>query len=247
MKITRFKDYNGNTIIVDSHKHSVTDTVANGSTAIVSTTQDGFMSKTIKTNLDNMNTKVAAAKTKIKDVVFIYPSITLLTGSEFLSALTTVGPNATSVVFTTTAVPADKKDTARVVSTTTSEAKAYMYLTGTTVYVCPENKNFTMYMNENSSNMFSGRTNITSIDLSGVNTSRMTNTNAMFKNCTKLTCTILIHNAFVKNYSEMFKGCSTATGSKVTVNYKSAGKTTATNMVATKDSTSNVGLGSLIA
>ena len=104
-----------------------------------------------------------------------------------------------------------------------------------------------MYMNENSSNMFSGRTNITSIDLSGVNTSRMTNTNAMFKNCTKLTCTILIHNAFVKNYSEMFKGCSTATGSKVTVNYKSAGKTTATNMVATKDSTSNVGLGSLIA
>lgn len=86
MKITRFKDYNGNTIIVDSHKHSVTDTVANGSTAIVSTTQ-----------------------------------------------------------------------------------------------------------------------------------------------------------------SEMFKGCSTATGSKVTVNYKSAGKTTATNMVATKDSTSNVGLGSLIA
>ena len=90
MKITRFKDYNGNTIIVDSHKHSVTDTVANGSTAIVSTTQDGFMSKTIKTNLDNMNTKVAAAKTKIKDIVFIYPSITLLTGSEFLSALTTV-------------------------------------------------------------------------------------------------------------------------------------------------------------
>ena len=38
MKITRFKDYNGNTIIVDSHKHSVADTVANGSTAIVSTT-----------------------------------------------------------------------------------------------------------------------------------------------------------------------------------------------------------------
>ena len=247
MKITRFKDYNGNTIIVDSHKHSVTDTVSNGSTAIVSTTQDGFMSKTIKTNLYNMNTKVAAAKTKIKDIVFIYPSITLLTGSEFLSALTTVGPNATSVVFITTAVPANKKDTARVVSTTTSEAKAYMYLTGTTVYVCPDNKNFTMYMNENSSNMFSGRTNITSIDLSGVNTSRMTNTNAMFKNCTKVTCTILIYNAFVTNYSEMFKGCSTATGSKVTVNYKSAGKTTATNMVATKDSTSNVGLGSLIA
>lgn len=48
MKITRFKDYNGNTIIVDSHKHSVTDTVANGSKVTVNYKSAG---KTTATNM----------------------------------------------------------------------------------------------------------------------------------------------------------------------------------------------------
>lgn len=247
MKITRFKDYNGNTIIVDPHKHSVTDTVnAQGTTAFATQSTDGFMSKTDKTNLDNLNAKVANAKIKIKDIVYLYPSITLLDGPSFNTTLTKVGPNATSIVFNKTAIPAAKKASATVVSSTDSEAKAYMYLDGTTVYVCPENADYTVYMNKNSSNMFLNCTNLTSINLAGVTTNKLINTIAMFKNCTKVTCTLIIHNDFITNYSEMFKGAATASTAKITVNYKSDGKASATRIVTTKDSTSNVVLGTAV-
>lgn len=247
MKITHFKDYSGNTINVDPHKHSVTETLnSKGTTAFATTTEDGFMTKTDKVTLNNLNTKVASAKVKIKDIVYLYPSITLLDGPTFNTTLNTVGPNATSIVFTKTAVPAAKKASATVVSSTDSEAKAYMYLEGTTVYICPENKDYTMYMNKNSSNMFLNRTKITSIDLTGVSTNKLINTSAMFKNCTNLTCTIIIHNDFISNYSEMFKGSATASIAKITVNYKSDGKAMATLIVTTKDSTSNVILGTAV-
>lgn len=247
MKIARFKDYNNNTIIIDPHKHSISDTINDkGSTAIVTTSTDGFMSKTDKTTLIDINTRVNTAKSKIQSMIYLYPSITLITGSEFLTALTTVGPNAVNVIFTKTAVPADKKATARVVSTTNSEAKSYMYLNGTTVYVCPENSNFTTYLNEDCNNMFNGCNNLTSIDFSGINSSKISKANAMFKNCAKLTSSITIHTPYINYFTEIFTGCSTASGSKFSVNYKSAARQIVNYMLSTKSSNSNVVLGTLV-
>lgn len=247
MKIARFKDYNNNTIKIDSHKHSISDTVnAQGSTAIVTENTDGFMSKTDKITLNNINTRVTTAKSKVQSMIYLYPSISLLPGSEFLNALTTIGKNATSVIFTKTAVPEDKKATAKIVSTASSEAKSYMYLNGTTVYVCPENSNFTTYLNEDCNNMFNGCSNLTSIDFSGINSSKISKANAMFKNCAKLTSSITIHTPYINYFTEIFTGCSTVSGSKFSVNYKSTARQIVNYMLNTKSSNSNVVLGTLV-
>lgn len=195
----------------------------------------------------------------------------LISGSEFNKEIANVGAgDGTNVVFTNYKIPSDKISTATVVSTYDSEAKAYMYLDGDTIYVSPEEDNTTIYANENCSTMFYYYQFISSIDFSNFDTSKVTDMSYMFYNCKSLTsitglenfntskvndmgymfysCSrlsgeITIMNPNITSYFNMFYECSTDAGSKFTVNYKSGCQTVAKKMVSTKLSKSNVVLG----
>ena len=138
------------------------------------------------------------------------PVVTLIIGSDFNTKLKEVGPEATSVIFTKTAIPSDKISTASIVSTNDSESKAYMYLDGTTVYISPEDNDTIIYANESCYNMFGYCRNLTSLDLSNFNTSNVTNMNFMFESCSSLTSIIGLENfdtSKVTDMSDMFSYC----------------------------------------
>ena len=88
--------------------------------------------------------------------------------------------------------------------------------------------------------MFRGCSSLTNLDLSNFNTSNVIKMGMMFSDCSKLTTTINIMNANVTNYSSMFSNAATASGAKITVNYKADASTLVDSMIATKSSNSNV-------
>ena len=96
------------------------------------------------------------------------------------------------------------------------------------------------------SQMFYGCSSLKTLNLSGFNTSNVTNMSYMFYDCSKLTTTINIMNANVTDYSYMFNNAATASGSKITVNYKADTSSLVNKMIATKSSTSKVIKGSII-
>lgn len=96
-------------------------------------------------------------------------------------------------------------------------------------------------------NLFMSCRSLTSITgLENFDTSKVTNISYMFYDCIKLSGEITIMNSNIENYSNMFSYCSTKSGSKFTVNYKSGCQTVAQGMVNTKSSNSNVVLGTQV-
>ena len=269
-----FKRYDGTPIEIPTHKHSVEDSQIGGFTSYASYTNDGFMQKEDRIKLTSLKTKMDYLNDRLYNAVYFNEpkSSTLVAGQDFYPKLKEVGPNATSVVFTNTAIPSDKISTATKVSTDDSEAKAYMYLDGTTVYISPEEDDCIIYANENSSEMFIGYKGI-SLDLSNFNTSNVIRMDRMFIGCMSLTSitglenfntsnvidmtsmfntssnlsgNITIMNPNITNYDYMFSSCSTTSGTKFTVNYKSGCKEVAQAMVNTKSSSSKVVLGTQV-
>ena len=88
--------------------------------------------------------------------------------------------------------------------------------------------------------MFENCSSLTSLGLSSFNILNVTNVNCMFDDCSSLTTTINIMGTSITNYSEMFSGAATASGSKITVNYIASASTLVDNMIATKASNSNI-------
>ena len=88
--------------------------------------------------------------------------------------------------------------------------------------------------------MFNECSSLTGLDLSNFNTSNVTNMRSMFYSCSKLTTTINIMNANVTNYTAMFSGAATDSGTIITVNYIADASTLVDKMIATKSSDSNV-------
>ena len=77
--------------------------------------------------------------------------------------------------------------------------------------------------------------------LENFNTSKVTNTINMFYNCADLIGEVTIKNQYLNNYTSMFTGCSTNTGSKFIVKYISPEtKEVARQMVATRMEGNNV-------
>ena len=156
-------------------------------------------------------------ETKDSNVLYIIKPLTtyLISGSEFNKEIANVGAgDGTNVVFTNYKIPSDKISTATVVSTYDSEAKAYMYLDGDTIYVSPEEDNTTIYANENCSTMFYYYQFISSIDFSNFDTSKVTNMSNMFYNCKSLTSITGIENfntSKIKHMQLMFEGCESLT------------------------------------
>ena len=141
---------------------------------------------------------------------------TLLPGKDFRDGLKGVLASPAQLIFTKTAIPTDEIDTATVVSTEDSQNKIYAYSNDTTLYVSPEKDNVIMYCNEDSSLMFNGSvyTNITAMDLSILNTSKVTNMDNMFFN-TKLNIQSLDLSGWdtsnVTDMSSMFRSCKVTT------------------------------------
>ena len=209
-----FKRYDGTPIEIPTHKHSVEDTQIGGFTAYASYTNDGFMQKEDRIKLTSLKTKMDYLNDRLYNAVYFNEpkSSTLLSGSNFNTILKSIGPNATSVVFTNTAIPNDKISSATIASTDDSEAKAYMYLDGDTIYVSPEEDNTIIYANEDCSYMFIGYNGI-SLDLSNFNTSNVTDMNSMFRSCDYLT-SLNVSNwntTNVTNMSQMFQNCESLT------------------------------------
>ena len=206
-----FKRYDGTPIEIPTHKHSVEDTQIGGFTAYASYTNDGFMQKEDRIKLTSLKTKMDYLNDRLYNAVYFNEpkSSTLLSGSNFNTILKSIGPNATSVIFTKTAIPSDKISTATVVSTDDSEAKAYMYLDGTTVYISPEEDDSIIYANEDSSEIFRSCYSLTSLYLSNFDTSKVTNMSYMFIECSSLTSLDVsnFNTSNVTSMSYMFYNC----------------------------------------
>ena len=88
--------------------------------------------------------------------------------------------------------------------------------------------------------MFEDCVNLTSLDLSSFTTANVTNMSYMFHDCSSLATQINIMNPNIKDYSNMFQGAATASGSQITVNYIASASTLVDKMIATKSTNSNV-------
>lgn len=293
------------------------------STAFVTTTEDGFMTIVDKADVDNLYDQSFDMMTKLKSILYVKnPTniINLIDGATFNKALKSVSSTATSVVFTKTAIPSDKLNSAILISNENNENKAYMYLNGTIIYISPERANDVIIAPQIASGMFMGCSSLTSINftnfvatgilsmanmfsgcsklttitgLSNFNTSRVVdmygvfegcaalttvdlstwdvssvttmynmfkgctnlatiqvsrwdlfkliNTTNMFNGCTKLSFSMVITNPNATQYANMFTNCSTVSPAKFVLGYSGTSlKTLATNMIATKSTTSNV-------
>ena len=94
--------------------------------------------------------------------------------------------------------------------------------------------------------MFEDCVNLTSLDLSSFTTANVTNMDYMFRDCSSLATQINIMNPNIKDYSDIFQGAATASGSKITVNYIASASTLVDKMIAEKSSNSNVIKGNII-
>ena len=210
-----FKRYDGTPIEIPTHKHSVEDTQIGGFTAYASYTNDGFIQKEDRIKLTSLKEKMDYLNDRLYSAVYLVEpkSSTLLSGSNFNTILKSTGPNATSVVFTNTAIPNDKISSASIVSNGDSDINAYMYLDGNTIYVSPEEDNTIIYANEDCTLMFYDLSVLTSLDFSNFDTSRVTNMRSMFIYSGSLTSLDLSkwNTSNVTDMNYMFSGCGSLT------------------------------------
>lgn len=182
--------------------------------AISTPESTGFMSIEDKYKLDEINTMSNYIESKLENALFysIQKVGMLTTGQNFNNHLKKVGPNATKLVFTNTAISSDNKSSATLVSDSNSLNAVYMYLDGDTIYVSPENDEVNIFANASCSYMFKA-TNLVSIDFSNFNTSNVIYMNEMFMDSSKLT-TIDISNfntSKVTDMGAMFHNCESFT------------------------------------
>ena len=172
-------------------------------------------------------------ETKDSNVLYIIkpPLTTTLSYGSFSTILKTIGPNATNLIFTKTAIPSDKISSATIVSTEDSDVNAYMYLDGDTIYVSPEEDNAIIYANENCSFMFNDCHKLISLDVSNFNTSKVTSMSNMFNSCSALTSLDLsnFNTSKVTSMSNMFNSCSALTSLDVS-NFNTSNVTSMSNM-----------------
>ncbi len=92
------------------------------------------------------------------------------------------------------------------------------------------------------SSMFNQCKSLTTVyGLSDMSTLHVTDSGNMFLDCTNLTGSLTWRCSTTTSYHGMFARCSTASGTKFTLNYTSATSTLVTNMVATKNDSTPVG------
>ncbi len=119
--------------------------------------------------------------------------------------------STTSIVFTNSeTIPAEATD----VSSTSDKSILGWYVETTkTYYVSSSKSDQDIIFNEDSSKMFVGLTNLTSVSFNNIDTSKVTTMAEMFKGCTALTSIDLskMKTSSLKNMESMFEGCTSLT------------------------------------
>lgn len=262
------KNYNGEVLTFPSHTHKNTDTIG-----MVSDTADGMMAVSDKEELERYYIAAMEYGLYLKRIMYLSKdakTIRLIDGKTFNNALKSVGPNATAISFTKTAIPSAKLASATLISNENTPSRVYMYLDNTTIYISPEKENDIISASDICMGMFSGLTKITNINLANFDGSKiitasnmfagdsaltsitglenldmdlLSDTTNMFNGCTNLSAAMSISNPSIKLYSGMFTNCSTGSGAKFTIKYTNAGtKALALNLISTKSASSKVSI-----
>ena len=118
---------------------------------------------------------------------------------------------ATTLAKNTTATKENLPENAVRIDDDTSDKKIWLWKEGTDAYWWSDAE--TVYFPKNASSMFDNCTSLTSLDLSGFDTSKTTNMDSMFNNCYGLTSLDVsnIDTSNVTNMSYMFNYCSNLT------------------------------------
>lgn len=186
-------------------------------TAIVTDTDDGFMTPVDRLDVDGLYDQSFYMIDKLKNVLFVRDPnkpIALIGGALFNRALKNIGPNATTVTFTSTAIPSNKISGATLISNENNESKVYMYLDGTTVYISPEREGDIITAAPVSTGMFMGCNKLTTINFTNFDTSNMIMMTNMFADCTALTTINNISKFVTTKVTDMyglFSGCPALT------------------------------------
>ena len=143
------------------------------STAIVTDTDDGFMTPVDKLDIDSLYDQSFYMKDQLKRILYVRDPnkpIPLIGGALFNKAIKAVASNATTCTFTTTAIPSNKINGATLISNENSESKVYMYLDGATVYISPERDGDAITAAPISTGMFLGCNKLTTINFNNFDT-----------------------------------------------------------------------------
>lgn len=184
--------------------------------AIVSDTDDGFMTPIDKIELEDTYKQSVAMLNRLENIIYVSdPSIPvqLVDGPTFNTVIKKVGPTASMLKFTNTAIPEEKLSSAILVSSDISDKRIYAYLDGATIVIAPSQDASTFKLNHISTGMFYGCNKLKTITFSNINSDELVNCSEMFRDCSSLE-TI---NSFNFNMNEvtdasyMFHGCSKLT------------------------------------
>lgn len=136
----------------------------------------------------------------------------LITGEEFDNKIPS---EATTVIFTDEKAP---KGTSTTDLTVTKDGDVVGWLDGTTWKVSTQDYKKTVTFNKNSSKMFNGNNDLTTISFDNIDTSNVTNMIGMFGHCSSLTSLNLSNfdTSKVTDMSEMFLSCYDLTSLDIT-------------------------------
>lgn len=130
-------------------------------------------------------TTILGDGSRVVDLYYKREKAYILSGSQVNSALQSLSAE-NKLIVTSTAIPADKISTAKVISTSNSPVKVYAYknVSGgkTNTYISTEADGISIITGSDCSSMFSDLSNVTFIDASLLDTSSATNMNNMFAN-----------------------------------------------------------------
>ena len=122
----------------------------------------------------------------------------------------------TSIQRSTTKPDISAMTSDNIISTNDSDAPVYAWFDNGTIYYYSDQE--IIYMNSKSSDLFSALSKIETIDLSGINTSKVTDMSFMFSDCVSLSSLDISHfdTSKVTNLSNMFYNCNNLTTIDVT-------------------------------
>ena len=151
-------------------------------------------------NIDNVGYGVS---TIVTDIPAIRTKPTLQKGEDFKK---NIKSDTTAILFNNAIWP--DEDQLIDVSDARDQSVVAWYV-GTTMYVRAKNNNAPVIANNDCSSMFANCTSLTSLDLSNLDTSSVTNMSYMFQGCSRLTSLDLSNfdTSSVTDMNHMFSGC----------------------------------------
>ena len=129
------------------------------------------------------STTILADGSRVIDLYYRREKAYIVSGPQVNNVLQSMSVE-NKLIVTLDAIPANKISSAKIISTSDSPVKVYVYKEGSgsqsITYICPEADGISIITGSDCSSMFSGISNATFIDASKLDTSNATNMNNMF-------------------------------------------------------------------